>query len=158
MQKGTPEYARYWRGRVFFSKGVQNVSWRMPIGEVCKHNAVLVYCGDFLCMSLTRCTCCAHGITANTHVSVLMNSDILLTQSFVDAISVVNEEFADWFLTGARYVVTILCSLVCMRSPHCWVWCLHQVCIHAMWYWILASAVNVNSGSHYVVRRIRLGS
>eukprot|EP00041_Stephanoeca_diplocostata_P009918 m.156830 g.156830 ORF g.156830 m.156830 type:complete len:742 (+) comp17950_c0_seq8:272-2497(+) len=42
------------------------------------------------------------AFNANTHVSVLMNSDILLTQSFVDAIAVANKEFSDWFLTGAR--------------------------------------------------------
>ncbi|EDQ92757.1 uncharacterized protein MONBRDRAFT_4746 [Monosiga brevicollis MX1] len=39
----------------------------------------------------------------DTDVSVIVNSDILLTQSLPDAIAKVRSQFTDWFITGARY-------------------------------------------------------
>eukprot|EP00043_Microstomoeca_roanoka_P014979 m.149237 g.149237 ORF g.149237 m.149237 type:complete len:754 (-) comp16155_c1_seq1:177-2438(-) len=38
-----------------------------------------------------------------TDVSVILNSDILLTQSFPDAVAKLRTYFDDWFLAGARY-------------------------------------------------------
>mmetsp|Transcript_21205 Transcript_21205/g.55302 ORF Transcript_21205/g.55302 Transcript_21205/m.55302 type:complete len:734 (+) Transcript_21205:388-2589(+) len=43
-----------------------------------------------------------HAAEYPTDVSVILNSDIILTQSFVDALAHVNGLFADWFMTGAR--------------------------------------------------------
>ena len=42
------------------------------------------------------------AMNASEDVSVLVNSDILLTQSFADGIGKVIKHFTDWFLTGAR--------------------------------------------------------
>eukprot|EP00053_Salpingoeca_punica_P009097 m.81418 g.81418 ORF g.81418 m.81418 type:complete len:764 (-) comp14876_c0_seq3:854-3145(-) len=36
-------------------------------------------------------------------ITVILNSDIILTQSFVDALAKMRSHFTDWFLTGARY-------------------------------------------------------
>eukprot|EP00052_Salpingoeca_macrocollata_P017587 m.143482 g.143482 ORF g.143482 m.143482 type:complete len:775 (-) comp20434_c0_seq2:60-2384(-) len=39
----------------------------------------------------------------DTEISVIINSDVLLTQSFADALAKARTHFQDWFLTGARY-------------------------------------------------------
>jgi len=39
---------------------------------------------------------------AETDISVIINSDVILTQSFVDGLFRVSDHFDDWFLTGAR--------------------------------------------------------
>lgn len=41
-------------------------------------------------------------MVAKKRVAVILNSDILLTQSFVDAMLKVRAQFEDWFLIGAR--------------------------------------------------------
>ena len=45
---------------------------------------------------------------ASEDVSVIVNSDIMLTQSLPDAIGKIREHFTDWFLSGARLDVTEL--------------------------------------------------
>lgn len=39
---------------------------------------------------------------SDADVSVIINSDIILTQSLADAIARVNKQFTYWFLAGAR--------------------------------------------------------
>lgn len=46
------------------------------------------------------------AMQSHTDVSVIINSDILLTQSFPDAIARLRRQFPDWFLAGARYAAT----------------------------------------------------
>eukprot|EP00040_Diaphanoeca_grandis_P002741 m.22583 g.22583 ORF g.22583 m.22583 type:complete len:761 (+) comp13861_c0_seq1:146-2428(+) len=43
---------------------------------------------------------------ADTDVSVIINSDVMLTQSFVDGVVRASQQFDDWFLTGARIDIT----------------------------------------------------
>eukprot|EP00055_Hartaetosiga_balthica_P011981 m.56418 g.56418 ORF g.56418 m.56418 type:complete len:724 (-) comp7798_c0_seq3:3104-5275(-) len=48
------------------------------------------------------------AMKADTEISVILNSDILLTQSFTDALAKVRVQFSDWFLAGARYDISEL--------------------------------------------------
>ena len=60
------------------------------------------------CEFVTSCRMPLAGSVVHTamqsasDVSVILNSDILLTQSFPDAVGRVRRQFADWFLAGAR--------------------------------------------------------
>ncbi|EGD73448.1 hypothetical protein PTSG_05152 [Salpingoeca rosetta] len=51
------------------------------------------------------------AMNADTDVSVILNSDILLTQSFPDAVAKLRTHFDDWFLAGARYDIDDLPSI-----------------------------------------------
>lgn len=52
--------------------------------------------------------------TTDADVSVIVNSDVILTQSFVQGLRKVNLQFDAWFLTGAR---TDLSSLYVVPLP-----------------------------------------
>ena len=45
------------------------------------------------------------AMRATTEISVLINSDILLTQSMIDALARARVQFTDWFMVGARHDV-----------------------------------------------------
>ena len=58
-----------------------------------------------------------------TDVSVILNSDVILTQSFVDAVVKVAASFEDWFLTGVGGWVG--------GSPHIHAW--YSACCPRLW-------------------------
>eukprot|EP00049_Salpingoeca_infusionum_P015209 m.292234 g.292234 ORF g.292234 m.292234 type:complete len:734 (-) comp15837_c0_seq5:572-2773(-) len=43
------------------------------------------------------------AMQADTDISVVLNSDIILTQSFATSLAKLQSQFSDWFLAGARY-------------------------------------------------------
>jgi hypothetical protein len=46
----------------------------------------------------------SQAMSSTAEVSVLINSDIILTQTLPDAIAKIRTKFSDWFLSGARSV------------------------------------------------------
>eukprot|EP00056_Hartaetosiga_gracilis_P003090 m.59689 g.59689 ORF g.59689 m.59689 type:complete len:737 (-) comp11328_c0_seq1:26-2236(-) len=51
------------------------------------------------------------AMSADTEISVILNSDILLMQSFADGLAKVRAHFSDWFLAGARYDIPEMPSM-----------------------------------------------